>query len=105
MHGSGSDVTSWQLLPSQLVAALGMGPALAPFCFDIALAGVADEEVGSASGVLNATQQRGSALGIAVVGTIFFTLVTGGVSGEAQHAAQALPASVKTDFVGCATTA
>jgi hypothetical protein len=40
--------------------------------FDFVLAGVADHEVGSASGVLNAVQQLGAALGIAVLATIFF---------------------------------
>jgi hypothetical protein len=33
---------------------------------------VDDEEVGSASGVLNALQQLASAIGVAVLGTVFF---------------------------------
>ena len=39
------------------------------------LAAVGDEEVGSASGVLNAVQQLGAAVGIAVIGTVFFTVL------------------------------
>ena len=44
-----------------------MGAMLAPL-FDFVLAGVDDDEVGSASGVLNAMQQLGGAAGIAVLG-------------------------------------
>ena len=46
---------------------------LAPL-FDFVLAGVDDHEVGSASGVLNAMQQLGGAIGIAVIGTLFFSV-------------------------------
>ena len=49
-----------------------MGAMLAPL-FDFVLAGVDDDEVGSASGVLNAMQQLGGAIGIAVIGTVFFS--------------------------------
>ena len=41
------------------------------------LAGVAMDEVGSASGVLNAVQQLANALGVAVLGTVFFSRFDG----------------------------
>jgi hypothetical protein len=41
--------------------------------FDFILASVADNEVGSASGVLNAMQQLAGAVGVAAIGTIFFS--------------------------------
>ena len=69
---AGAGVSSWTLVPGELVAGMGMGIALPPL-FDFILAGVAGHEVGSASGVLNAVQQLGSALGIAVLATIFFS--------------------------------
>jgi EmrB/QacA subfamily drug resistance transporter len=53
------------------VAGLGMGVVVAPL-FRFILAGVADDEVGSASGVLNAMQQLGGAAGIAALGNVFF---------------------------------
>jgi hypothetical protein len=47
---------------------------------DFVLAGVEDDEVGSASGVLNATQQLSGAIGIAAIGTVFFSvLATAGI--------------------------
>jgi hypothetical protein len=58
---------------------------LAPL-FDFVLAGVADDEVGSASGVLNAVQQLSGAIGIAAIGTVFFSALAShgmrGASGD-----------------------
>ncbi|WP_051366532.1 DHA2 family efflux MFS transporter permease subunit [Hamadaea tsunoensis] len=75
----GDSVGLWQLIPSTFVAGIGMGLSLGP-AFGTILNGVADNEVGSASGVLNAVQQFAGALGIAVIGTVFFHELTGGVS-------------------------
>jgi EmrB/QacA subfamily drug resistance transporter len=69
---TGGDPTSRQLVPALLVSGIGLGMVMAPF-FDIALAGVSDEETGSASGVLNAVQQLGGSIGVAVLGTVFFS--------------------------------
>jgi EmrB/QacA subfamily drug resistance transporter len=71
-HAQGDGLTSWGLAGPELLAGAGMGMILAPL-FGIVLAGVADDEVGSASGTLNAVQQLGGALGIAVLGTVFFS--------------------------------
>jgi EmrB/QacA subfamily drug resistance transporter len=71
VRGAAGDVTAWTLAPGELVAGMGMGLSLPPL-FDFILAGVADHEVGSASGVLNAIQQFGASLGIAVLATVFF---------------------------------
>jgi EmrB/QacA subfamily drug resistance transporter len=69
--GSGAHVSTWDLVPGELLAGAGMGLALPPL-FDFVLAGVKDHEIGSASGVLNAIQQFSAALGIAVFATVFF---------------------------------
>ncbi|MFJ6747904.1 MFS transporter [Streptomyces sp. NPDC091266] len=79
LHGAGADVGGWQLSPALLVTGVGMGLFLSPF-FDFALASVEEEETGSASGVLNATQQLGATVGVAVLGTLFFALVGGQVA-------------------------
>jgi hypothetical protein len=69
-HGLHS--SSLDLLAPQLVVGCGIGMMIAPL-FDFILAAVTDTEVGSASGVLNATQQLGGAVGIAGIGTLFFS--------------------------------
>jgi MFS family permease len=66
----------WELVPAGALLGIGMGLLMAPF-FDIVLAGVQAHETGSASGTLTAIQQLGGALGIAVLGTVFFDLVPG----------------------------
>ncbi|WP_246613919.1 MFS transporter [Paractinoplanes bogorensis] len=71
---AGATITPWHLIPALVVIGAGMGLAMAPF-FNIVLAGVDDEETGSASGALTSVQQLGGAFGIAVLGTIFFALV------------------------------
>jgi MFS family permease len=68
---------AWQFLPAGLIFGLGGGLAIVPI-FSIILAGVADHEVGSASGVLNALQQLGGTIGVAVTGTLFFELLPDG---------------------------
>jgi predicted MFS family arabinose efflux permease len=56
---------------------LGLGFVFGPL-FNVILAGVGDEEVGSASGTLNAIQQLGNSIGVAVLATIFFSLLDHG---------------------------
>jgi hypothetical protein len=51
-----------------------MGMIFVPL-FDIILGGVADDEVGSATGVLGAMEQLGMTLGVALLGTVFFGLL------------------------------
>lgn len=60
------------LIPGLGIAGLGMGLVVAPL-FDVVLASVTDEETGSASGLLNSGQQLSGAIGVAVLGSIFFS--------------------------------
>jgi len=51
---------------------------VAPTLIDVALAGVRGRDAGSASGVLNTALQLGGAIGVAVIGVIFFGLLPQG---------------------------
>ncbi len=68
----GGSISAWDLAPPLFVIGLGLGGSIGQL-FDFILAGVGMDEVGSASGVLEAVQQLASALGVAVLGTIFFS--------------------------------
>ncbi|GAA1561133.1 MFS transporter [Kribbella sancticallisti] len=74
LHLYGDQTTVWNLVPATLVTGIGAGMVFAPL-FDIILASIDDQAAGSASGVLTAMQQFGGAIGVAVIGTIFFQLL------------------------------
>jgi EmrB/QacA subfamily drug resistance transporter len=69
-----------------LVGGTGMGMIFVPL-FDIVLGGVEDREVGSATGALSAIEQLGVTLGIAILGTVFFSII--GATPTAQAAVDA----------------
>ena len=83
--------------------------------FGFILAAVADDEVGSASGILNALQQLASAVGIAMFGTVFFgalpepgyvdglqkvTVVVAGVAVAAMALVLLLPRHPREEEIG-----
>jgi hypothetical protein len=75
LHVAGTSVTGWDLIPSFLISGLGLGTVIAPL-LNIILAGVPGRDAGSASGVLTTFQQLGGAIGVAVVGVVFFGLLS-----------------------------
>jgi EmrB/QacA subfamily drug resistance transporter len=82
--GLTAHVTTLGLLVPLLVNGVGMGLFIVPV-FDIIIAAVSDAETGSASGVLNAIQQLGAAVGVAVLGTIFFSVLRHEGFAQALH--------------------
>ncbi|MFC9325104.1 MFS transporter [Kitasatospora sp. NPDC057015] len=70
-HLAGTTGSVWWLAPGLLVDGLGMGMVIAPITTTV-LAGVRPELVGSAAGVLATVQQVGGALGIALIGIVFY---------------------------------
>jgi Na+/melibiose symporter-like transporter len=70
----GTSVTTWLTAPSLLVLGLGMGVCFSTI-YDVALGGVSPGEAGSASGSLSAVQQLASAIGSAIVTTVFFAVL------------------------------
>ncbi|MDB5169166.1 MAG: drug resistance transporter, EmrB/QacA subfamily [Candidatus Saccharibacteria bacterium] len=78
LHHYAFATASWQLIPGQLMVGIGMGFVFASL-FAVVLSGVDVKHAGSASGILNAIQQVGGAIGIALIGVVFF--------GQLNHAA------------------
>ncbi|MFD9735499.1 MFS transporter [Umezawaea sp. NPDC059074] len=66
-----ADLPTWALLGPTLVVGLGLGLLFGTLIQSV-LATASPAEVGSASGALNAVQQLATALGVAVLGTLFF---------------------------------
>ncbi|HVE27262.1 MAG TPA: MFS transporter, partial [Sporichthya sp.] len=90
---AGPGVTPWELIPALALVGLGMGVAMAPM-FDIILAGVEPRETGSAGGTLTAVQQLGGSLGIAILGTVFFSAIGGAVVERVDDVAPGLRAQL-----------
>ena len=67
----GAALTHWDLLPPLLIAGLGNGAFIAPNAQFI-IATVDRAEAGAASGVVSTVQRVGSAVGIAIIGSVLF---------------------------------
>lgn len=76
------------LLAALLVIGLGVG-LFSPAFFTAALHVVSSQEIGSAAGLINAVQQLGGTLGVAVLGSVYLGAASGG-AGAAFWTATAL---------------
>ncbi|HEX2145486.1 MAG TPA: MFS transporter [Glycomyces sp.] len=86
--GASSAPGTWALAPALLVYGIGMGVIFVPL-FGFIVGDLEDHEIGSASGLLESFQQGAAALGVAVLGTVFFgRFAIGGGAAEAMGAAQ-----------------
>jgi len=76
------------LLGPQLVSSFGLGLVFVPLSL-VALHNVAEQDSGVASSLLNAAQQVGGAIGLALLGTVAWTAVANSVRTQVAHAAAA----------------
>lgn len=74
--------TTWDLVPGLFFVGMGLGASFGQL-FQFVLTSVSMEEVGSASGVMEAAQQLSTSLGVAVLGTIFFSIFSHHLPAEA----------------------
>ncbi|WP_433628774.1 MFS transporter [Nocardia sp. CA-120079] len=102
-----SDFASWQMIFPLLITGIGFGAVVAP-TIDLLIGQVPTHAAGSASGLLNTGQQLGMALGVALVGVVFFTQLdhdsARGVNAvtpqaQAELAAQHLPGPVQATIL------
>ena len=85
---SGLETTPWEFIPGLLITGMGMGLIMSPV-FAVALNDVDHKHAGAASGVLNAVQQLGGAIGVALIGVFFFGQLT-------HHAATSFDSTAAT---------
>lgn len=67
----GTHMNPWLLVPGLVVAGMGLGLLIVPLV-NVVISAVSPSEAGNASGIFNTAQQLGGALGIGVIGTLFF---------------------------------
>jgi Major Facilitator Superfamily len=85
---------SWQLIPALAVCGIGLGSTVAPLV-NVILAGIRGQDAGAASGVLTTVQQVGGAVGVAVIGVIFFGLLSSQAAGVSADLAPRLDAQLR----------
>jgi EmrB/QacA subfamily drug resistance transporter len=68
-------VGALDLIPGMAVFGIGMGMIFVPL-FSIIMGEIDDHEVGSASGLLESSQQLGASLGVAILATLFFSTIS-----------------------------
>lgn len=78
----GANGSPWPVVPGLFVAGTGLALLLIPLV-NVVLADVPAEVAGGASGIFSTAQQLGGALGVAIIGTIFFGYLEDGHPYEA----------------------
>ena len=92
-------IDHWQFLPPLLMAGIGLGLGFSSL-FQLVLSNVPPRDAGAGSGALQAFQQVGGALGVALIGQIFFSnLGSTFAAGGTQHAAFANASSLALWYV------
>ena len=69
----GANITTWHLAIPTMIFGMGVGLLITP-AYSFAMSGLSFIQLGSGSGVINSMQQLGTAIGVAAIGTIFFSV-------------------------------
>ncbi|MGP2439226.1 MFS transporter [Streptomyces sp. JW3] len=89
-----TDLSFWRLAPAGLVVGLGLG-LIVTTVNDVVLAEAVGPSAGSAAGVKATVGQSGNAVGVAVLGAIFFGLLSGNAGAAARHEVPHLDAELR----------
>jgi EmrB/QacA subfamily drug resistance transporter len=105
LHWEGPNLRAWQISAFLVIFGLGVSSVGVPL-INIVLATVRRSDAGSASGVFTTMQQLGGAIGVAVMGVIFFGLLgssansaAGGVSGDLRQELTALQPDAQSAII------
>lgn len=94
----GVNTDPWEIIPGLLPIGVGMGLIMMPV-FAVVLNDVDHNHAGSASGVLNAVQQLGGAIGVAAIGVVFFGQLTAYAGQAVDKATPQLQAALTSQNV------
>jgi EmrB/QacA subfamily drug resistance transporter len=93
----------WKLAPSEIIVGLGLG-MIVTTVNDVVLAEATGPSAGSGSGVQATVGQTGNAVGVAIIGAIFFGLLSGNAVSAATAEAPAMTTQLRQLAVPSATT-
>lgn len=94
----------WKLAPAEIIVGLGLG-TIVTTVNDVVLAEATGPSAGSGSGVQATMGQTGNAVGVAIIGAIFFGLLSGGAVGAASAQVPTFAAQMQQLAVPSATAA
>src|SRR5580692_8998873 len=86
---AGARLHGFELAPSLFILGLGNGLGLSPLVGTV-IAGLAPQEAGAGAGIVTTTLQVGNALGVAIIGLLFFALLGAATPGAAYADAFAM---------------
>jgi EmrB/QacA subfamily drug resistance transporter len=89
VYSAGAHLHGFELAPSLLLTGLGNGLGLSPLIGTV-ITGLQPREAGAGAGIVTTTLQIGNALGVALIGLLFFVLLGNGESGGAYANAFAM---------------
>ncbi|REK84960.1 MFS transporter [Streptomyces inhibens] len=95
---AGSSLTAWELAPTLILVGAGNGLLVTPL-LNAVLANVGPKEVGMASGVLSTGQQIGGAVGVAIVGVLYYSALGGAAHNDTGAYGHALTTAVVFNVV------
>ncbi|MFI0716318.1 MFS transporter [Streptomyces inhibens] len=95
---AGSSLTAWELAPTLILVGAGNGLLVTPL-LNAVLANVGPKEVGMASGVLSTGQQIGGAVGVAIVGVLYYSALGGAAHNDTGAYGHALTTAVVFNIV------
>ncbi|GAA0438847.1 MFS transporter [Streptomyces luteireticuli] len=100
---AGGSLSPWHLAPGLALTGAGNGLLVTPLIGTV-LSRVAPAEAGMASGVLSTGQQVGGAVGVAVVGTLYYGVLGGAPRGDAVAYGHGMAAALGFDVALCAAS-
>ena len=75
-HHVGTGTNPWPIVPGLVIAGVGLALLVIPLP-NVVLTAVPAQAAGGASGLFTTVQQLGGAIGVAVIGTVFFGYLNG----------------------------
>lgn len=93
--GIGDTIDHWTFLPPLFMAGVGLGLGFSSL-FQLVLATVPPRDAGAGAGSLQAVQQVGGAIGVALIGQIFFSMLEGARDWGATSMHEAFTVSAAT---------
>ena len=86
IYAAGARLHGFELAPTLFIAGVGNGFGFSPLVGTV-ISGLEPKEAGAGAGIVTTTLQVGMALGVAIIGLLYFALGGGGVSSAASTTA------------------